>query len=102
MTGLGDAPIELMALDDPYEGVISAHREGELSFSHVQGVADAIMQRWREAWTSWCQPTCSAKSEASFHPIYLRTSRFGEDDRKCQVRGRVTRAGHHRASDSAR
>lgn len=39
---MNDAPIELIALDEPYEGVISARREGE-SFSHVQDVADAIM-----------------------------------------------------------
>lgn len=39
---VSDAPIELIALDEPYEGVISARRDGE-SFSHVQDVADAIM-----------------------------------------------------------
>jgi hypothetical protein len=43
MTGMRDAPIELIALDEPYEGVISAHREGEPSFSHVEDIADAIM-----------------------------------------------------------
>jgi len=39
----GDAPIELIALDEPYEGVISARRKGEPRVSHVQDVADAIM-----------------------------------------------------------
>ena len=37
------APIELLALDDPYVGVISARRNGEPSFLWVQGVSDAIM-----------------------------------------------------------
>jgi hypothetical protein len=36
-------PLELVALDEPYEGVISARRQGEPSFSHVLDVADAIM-----------------------------------------------------------
>jgi hypothetical protein len=40
---VSDAPVELMALDEPYEGVISARREGEPGFTHVQDVADAIM-----------------------------------------------------------
>jgi hypothetical protein len=40
---VSDAPVELIALDGPYEGVISARREGEPSCSHVQDVADAIM-----------------------------------------------------------
>ncbi|WP_375504831.1 hypothetical protein [uncultured Jatrophihabitans sp.] len=40
---MSEAPIELVALDEPYEGVISAHRDGEPSFSHVQDVADTIM-----------------------------------------------------------
>lgn len=43
MTESEHAPIELVALDKPYEGVISARHAGEPSFSHVQGVADAIM-----------------------------------------------------------
>lgn len=43
MTESERAPVELVALDQPYEGVISARRVGEPSFSHVQGVADAIM-----------------------------------------------------------
>ena len=38
-----DAPIELVALDEPYEGVGSARRDGEPGFSRVQGVADAIL-----------------------------------------------------------
>jgi hypothetical protein len=38
-----DAPVELIAVNDPFEGVISARREGEPGFSHVQDVADAIM-----------------------------------------------------------
>jgi len=42
MSGMSDAPVELIALDEPYEGVISARREGEPSFSHVQDVAVAI------------------------------------------------------------
>lgn len=40
---MSEAPVELVALDEPYEGVISAYRDGEPSFTHVQGVADAIM-----------------------------------------------------------
>lgn len=43
VSGMSDAPIELIPLDEPYEGVISACREGEPSFSHGQDVADAIM-----------------------------------------------------------
>ncbi|SHH43974.1 hypothetical protein SAMN05443575_3870 [Jatrophihabitans endophyticus] len=39
----GPVPIELVALDQPYEGVIAARRAGEPGFSHVQDVADAIM-----------------------------------------------------------
>jgi hypothetical protein len=38
-----DAPIELDALDEPREGVISAHRDGEPDFLWVQGIGDAIM-----------------------------------------------------------
>ena len=37
------APVELITLDQPYEGVIPARREGEPRFSHVQDVADGIM-----------------------------------------------------------
>jgi nucleoside-diphosphate-sugar epimerase len=40
---VSNAPVELIALDEPYEGVISARREGEPTFTHVQDVADAIM-----------------------------------------------------------
>ena len=43
VTDLSDAPVELIAVDEPYEGVISARRQGEPGFSHVQDVADAIM-----------------------------------------------------------
>ena len=43
MTEPSEAPIELIALDAPHEGVISARRDGEPGFSHVQDVADAIM-----------------------------------------------------------
>jgi hypothetical protein len=43
MSEAGEAPIELVELDEPYDDVISARREGEPSFSHVQDVADAIM-----------------------------------------------------------
>jgi hypothetical protein len=38
-----DAPIELIALDSPYDGVIAACRRGEPSFLWVNGVSDAIM-----------------------------------------------------------
>ncbi|RNL77485.1 hypothetical protein [Nocardioides marmorisolisilvae] len=38
-----DAPIELVALDVPFAGAISAQRKGEPSFEHVNGVSDAIM-----------------------------------------------------------
>jgi hypothetical protein len=37
-----EAPIELIALDEPYDGMISARREGEPSFIGVQDVGDAI------------------------------------------------------------
>jgi hypothetical protein len=43
VSGMNDAPIELIALDEPYEGVISARLAGEPSFSHVQDIGDAIM-----------------------------------------------------------
>jgi hypothetical protein len=33
----------VIALDEPYDGVISARRDGEPSVSHGQDVADAIM-----------------------------------------------------------
>ena len=36
-------PVELVALDQPHEGLISARREGEPSFTPVQGVGDAIL-----------------------------------------------------------
>ena len=38
-----DAPIELIALDTPYDGVIAAYRRGEASFLWVNGASDAIM-----------------------------------------------------------
>ena len=38
-----DAPIELIELDDPFEGAISAKRTGEPGFVHVSGISDAIM-----------------------------------------------------------
>jgi hypothetical protein len=44
---MSDAPIELVALDHPYEGVISARRAGEPSFLYVQGISDAIMAALR-------------------------------------------------------
>jgi hypothetical protein len=37
------APIELLVLDQPFPGNITARREGEPSFTHVQGIADAMM-----------------------------------------------------------
>ncbi len=40
--GVSDAPIELIAVVDD-DGRMSARREGEPSFTGVQGVADAIM-----------------------------------------------------------
>ncbi|MCW2645362.1 MAG: hypothetical protein JWP07_1471 [Pseudonocardiales bacterium] len=43
MNDVNDAPIELLALDEPHEGAISARREGEPRVSRVQGVDDAIM-----------------------------------------------------------
>jgi hypothetical protein len=39
----GFAPIELIAADQPYPGVISARRTGEPSFTHVQDIGDAMM-----------------------------------------------------------
>jgi hypothetical protein len=43
MSDVVKPPIELIALDDPYEGVISARRVGEPDFRWVNGVSDAIM-----------------------------------------------------------
>jgi hypothetical protein len=43
MSDVVGPPIELIALDDPYEGVISARRVGEPHFRWVNGVSDAIM-----------------------------------------------------------
>lgn len=43
MTDDEDAPIVLIALDTPYDGVIAAHRRGEPDFLWVNGVSDAIM-----------------------------------------------------------
>jgi hypothetical protein len=43
MSEASDAPIELIALDEPYEGAISARRDGDPGFSHVHDVADGIM-----------------------------------------------------------
>ena len=40
---MAGAPSELLALNEPYPGVISARREGEPSFSHVQDIGDAYM-----------------------------------------------------------
>jgi len=40
---VSDAPIELIARDDPYPGLISARRRGEPSFSHVQDIGDAYI-----------------------------------------------------------
>jgi hypothetical protein len=37
------APIELIALDTPYDGVIAAYRRGEPDFLWVNDVSDAIM-----------------------------------------------------------
>ena len=39
---MNDAPVELLALIDD-DGRMSARREGEPSFTGVEGVADAIM-----------------------------------------------------------
>ena len=36
-------PVELIALDEPAQGLISARRNGEPTFTHVQGIADAMM-----------------------------------------------------------
>lgn len=43
MSEFSEAPVELLELDEPHEGNITARREGEPSFTHVQDVADAIM-----------------------------------------------------------
>jgi hypothetical protein len=43
VTEFDDAPIVLVALDHPHEGVISAYRDGEPSFVWVNGIGDAIM-----------------------------------------------------------
>jgi len=40
---MSDAPIELLAYNDPYPGVIRAGRVGEPSFTHVQDIGDAYM-----------------------------------------------------------
>ena len=40
---MASAPIELLAYNDPYPGVIKARREGEPSFSHVQDLGDAYL-----------------------------------------------------------
>jgi hypothetical protein len=37
------APIELIALSEPYAGVICARRANEPGFSHVNGISGAIM-----------------------------------------------------------
>jgi len=36
-------PVELIALDEPAQGLISARRNAEPTFTHVQGIADAMM-----------------------------------------------------------
>jgi hypothetical protein len=40
---MDEAPIELLALDRPSDGMISARREGEPSFVGVQDIGDAMM-----------------------------------------------------------
>jgi hypothetical protein len=40
---MDDSPVELDTIDVPYEGVISARRDGEPDFLWVQGIGDAIM-----------------------------------------------------------
>ena len=40
---MSGAPIELIALDRPYPGTITAQREGDPTFTHVHGAGDAIM-----------------------------------------------------------
>jgi hypothetical protein len=36
-------PVELVALNQPTEGLISARRRGEPTFTHVQSLADAML-----------------------------------------------------------
>jgi len=43
---MGSAPIELLALDDLYPGVIGARRQGEPSFTHVQDIGDAYKRHF--------------------------------------------------------
>jgi hypothetical protein len=43
MTAADDAPIILIALDQPVEGAISARREGEPSFTGVADLGDAVL-----------------------------------------------------------
>ncbi|MFL6155955.1 MAG: hypothetical protein ACJ72D_07690 [Marmoricola sp.] len=43
MDDVEGAPIELIALDTPYQGTISARRRGEESLRWVNGIGDAIM-----------------------------------------------------------
>ena len=40
---MDDAPIELLAYNEPHAGLIRARREGEASFTHVQSIGDAYM-----------------------------------------------------------
>jgi hypothetical protein len=42
LASVSSEPVELIALDEPAESLISARRIGEPTFAHVQGIADAM------------------------------------------------------------
>jgi hypothetical protein len=42
LASVSGKPVELIALNQPAEGLISARRHGEPTFTHVQGIADAM------------------------------------------------------------
>jgi hypothetical protein len=81
------APVELIAFNEPDEGVISARREGEPDFSHVQDVADAAMAALA-CGVDLVVPAAlfEERYETKSHPIYLGTSRCA-DGRSRKTRG---------------
>jgi len=43
LANVSPEPVELIALDEPAQGLISARRNGEPTFTHVQDIADAML-----------------------------------------------------------
>ena len=98
------APIELIALDTPYQGVIAAYRQGEPDFLWVNGVSDAIMAARSRGVDLVVPAAMFAEIRQEFPPKlppYIRVSDTASS-RSLRSRLRIARRWVRRIRDSRR